>query len=626
MLRRISGIICVLLCTWLLLFPLSGAMVYALTASSAVNGSTMTISGQAVAGSRVSVIVERSDGKRSYLGQTTATSSGSYSLSLGLGQGTYQASVSSAGQQAQTAQQAITGNPVNPDGGGGGGAIVSAPDSTAARATVSITGDSANGVMLTATVWQWAGTCTVLEALKGVLNSQGIKYQLGTGGYVAGIGNLTEKKPGYPMSGWLFRVNGVFLPSGAESTIIKNGDSIEWLYTMDGGKDMGTPAITPEQVLLVNEQTSKELTTMLENYGPVLSSQKGSSLINAKERMTAAEAQLLGKKLDANQVMLESTLPANGGIIYDPDQELVAFFPAGALAGEMALKVTEEKGTNGSADGQFQLRSGVYNLQPDGSRFARPVRIAIRFMLLPALKAENLAPAWFDTTAGQWEAIPGIIDLKTGTAVFDTTHFSSFAVVEKTETSTIQAKSAMTENGFDYTEVEQKYPWALTAIKGLSSQGIMVGSKRGFEPGRVITRAELAALLQRSLEPQNTKPDLELRDVPAGAWYYPVMQTAVKAGWISGYPDKTYHPDYVVNRYEAAGMLYNALSGSKPAAQAGKASYNDYGEAPAWARPALGYIAAKGLMQGYPDGSFGGSKPMNRAQAAVIIWGMLNDK
>jgi len=587
----------------------------------------MTVSGQATAGERISVIVERSDGKHSYLGQVTAASNGNYSLSFGLDQGTYKATVSAGGQQAQTGQQTVTQDPVNNNPGGDGGSIIAAPDSNAAQASVSIKGDSANGLILPATEWQWTGSCTVLQALKGLLDSQGINYQLGAGGYVASIGNLTEKKPGYPLSGWLFRVNGAFPPSGAESTMIKNGDNVEWLYTMDGGKDLGATEIKPEMIPVLDEQISKELTGMLENLGPVLSALKGSSkLVNANERMTAAEAQLLGKKLDSNQVAIDYKLASAGGIVYDPAQELIVFFPGGALTGEIALKAAEEKSNGVITNNSIQLRSSVFNLQPDGSQFAKPVRIAIKFPVYPASVAENLTPAWFNNAAGEWEAMPGIIDLKNGTAIFDTTHFSKFAVVEKGKSPSSTDSQANQEAAFDYAEVEQNYPWALTAIKALSSQGIMVGSNRGFEPGRVITRAELAALMQRSLEAKITGPDLELRDVADGAWYYSVMQIAVKAGWINGYPDKTYHPDAVVNRYEAAGMLYNALNQSKPGSGAGEPDYSDFGKAPTWVKPALGYVADQGLMRGFPDGSFGGSQPMNRAQAAVIIWGIVNDR
>ena len=628
MLRRLSAIIGILLCGGLLLFPLSNALVYAVTASATVNGSDMTVSGQAAAGERVSVIVERSDGKRSYLGQATAASNGNYSLSFGLGQGTYQATVSAGGQQAQTGQQTVTQDPVNNNPGGNGGSIIAAPDSNAAQAIISIKGDSANGVMLTATVWQWTGTCTVLQALKGVLDSQGLNYQLGAGGYVAGIGNLTEKKPGYPLSGWLFRVNGTFPPSGAESTFIKKGDKVEWLYTLDGGKDLDATEIKPEMIPVLDEQISQQIREMLGSYDTVLTGIKGCQVMNTGQPMTKAEAQALQQKLAGNQVVFQMAVTKQGGPVADAQQEIMLLFPRNAFDTETTVGVQELKADSNPSDTIWKPYSSIYQLQPDGSKFANPVRISIKLPIFPDMKAENLTPAWYNAGIKQWEALPGIIDMKNGMAVFDTTHFSNFAVLQKAAAPSAAKLEVVTSSGniYDYTDVEKDYPWALTAIKALSSQGIMVGSNRGFEPGRVITRAELAALMQRSLEAKITGPDLELRDVPDGAWYYSVMQIAVKAGWINGYPDKTYHPDAVVNRYEAAGMLYNALNQSKPGSGAGEPDYSDFGKAPTWVKPALGYVADQGLMRGFPDGSFGGSQPMNRAQAAVIIWGIVNDR
>ncbi len=134
----------------------------------------------------------------------------------------------------------------------------------------------------------------------------------------------------------------------------------------------------------------------------------------------------------------------------------------------------------------------------------------------------------------------------------------------------------------------------------------------------------MAALLQRCIKPETAQDDIPLKDVATSAWYYPVMQTAVKAGWISGYPDKTFLPEAVVTRYEVAGMLYNAAASSKKSCPGSGSSFSDYEQAPAWVRPALQYMIAEGLMHGYPDGSFGGERQLKRAEAAVIIWGMLN--
>lgn len=56
--------------------------------------------------------------------------------------------------------------------------------------------------------------------------------------YVEGINNLYEFDCG-PMSGWEYRVNGVFPNYGCSQYKPKDGDSIEFLFTCDLGADVG---------------------------------------------------------------------------------------------------------------------------------------------------------------------------------------------------------------------------------------------------------------------------------------------------------------------------------------------------------------------------------------------------
>lgn len=450
MYRRITVTICCLLCALLLVFPLAQPGLYALSSNAAVQGSTMVVSGQAAPGQWVSITAERADGKRCYLGQTSADSSGNYNVTFTLNQGTYQAVVSAGGQKVTTAQQAITENP--PGGGSGGGAIIPQPDQATKQASISVTGDSSTGIILPATSWQWKGECTVLQALKGVLDNQGIKYQVRSG-YVSSIGGLAEKKPGYPFSGWQYKQNGVFPSGGADSAMIHNGDQIEWIYTLE--YEVPKP---PNPLKPLDEQLSK------------------------------------------------------------PDDKTV---------------------------------------QP------------------------------------------------------------------KTEIKPIKADE-IKEKAPDYSEVEKNYPWALPAFKSLYERGIITGSNQGFEPGRAITRAEMAALLQRCIKIETKQADVPLKDVSNSDWYYSAMQNAVKAGWIKGYPDKTLHPEARVTRYEAAGILYNARAAKSQVQAISGTGFTDYNQAPTWVRPALQYVNAEKLMNGYSDGSFKGQRQLRRAEAAVIIWEMLN--
>ena len=56
--------------------------------------------------------------------------------------------------------------------------------------------------------------------------------------YIEGIGNLYEFDCG-ALSGWMYRVNGIFPNYGCSRYILQDGDVVEWVYTCDLGNDVG---------------------------------------------------------------------------------------------------------------------------------------------------------------------------------------------------------------------------------------------------------------------------------------------------------------------------------------------------------------------------------------------------
>ena len=56
--------------------------------------------------------------------------------------------------------------------------------------------------------------------------------------YIEGIANLYEFDCG-ELSGWMYCVNGVFPEYGCSSYYPEDGDTVEWVYTCDLGKDVG---------------------------------------------------------------------------------------------------------------------------------------------------------------------------------------------------------------------------------------------------------------------------------------------------------------------------------------------------------------------------------------------------
>lgn len=56
--------------------------------------------------------------------------------------------------------------------------------------------------------------------------------------YIEGIGNLYEFDGG-PQSGWMYSVNGEFPNYGSSGVKLRDGDVVEWVYTLDLGNDVG---------------------------------------------------------------------------------------------------------------------------------------------------------------------------------------------------------------------------------------------------------------------------------------------------------------------------------------------------------------------------------------------------
>ena len=62
------------------------------------------------------------------------------------------------------------------------------------------------------------------------------KTPLYGGVYVEGIGNLYAFDGG-ELSGWVYAVNGIFPEVSASAYTLADGDTVEWMYTCDLGRD-----------------------------------------------------------------------------------------------------------------------------------------------------------------------------------------------------------------------------------------------------------------------------------------------------------------------------------------------------------------------------------------------------
>lgn len=99
-----------------------------------------------------------------------------------------------------------------------------------------------DGVILESTQYAFEEGDTVFDILASVSRRESIQMEYGGGSgseYIEGIGYLYEFSCGRG-SGWNYRVNGEYPGVGCGQYKPSDGDEIEWLYTCDFGRDIGS--------------------------------------------------------------------------------------------------------------------------------------------------------------------------------------------------------------------------------------------------------------------------------------------------------------------------------------------------------------------------------------------------
>jgi len=86
------------------------------------------------------------------------------------------------------------------------------------------------------TVWDVLQRATKEHKIQ--MEYQGANENIYNSVYVEGINHLYEFSAG-ELSGWMYKVNGVYPNYGCSQYVLKDGDIIEWNYTVDLGRDLG---------------------------------------------------------------------------------------------------------------------------------------------------------------------------------------------------------------------------------------------------------------------------------------------------------------------------------------------------------------------------------------------------
>ncbi len=171
--------------------------------------------------------------------------------------------------------------------------------------------------------------------------------------------------------------------------------------------------------------------------------------------------------------------------------------------------------------------------------------------------------------------------------------------------------------GQQYTDTPPANPF-YTFISNLTARGVVEGfGDNTFQPYTNATRALLAkwVVLARGL-PINAAGGPHFVDVPTTDPFYPYIETAVNAGFISGYSDHSFRPYNTVTRGQMAKIVVQGLG--LPINTAGGPHFTDVDRAnPFYAE--IETIYNRGLVSGYADGTFRWGNNNSRGQLTKVL-------
>ena len=185
----------------------------------------------------------------------------------------------------------------------------------------------------------------------------------------------------------------------------------------------------------------------------------------------------------------------------------------------------------------------------------------------------------------------------------------------------VSASAANTPNrkATDFRDFDRT-AWYAEAVSAAVDNGLLYGkSSTIIDPNGAMTRAEMAAIINRSFGCYKTADISQYKDVAKSKWYYKDVALAVQIGTYNGRSNSSMAPDSPITRQEAMTVVARALELDYDAyAKTDLSAFSDRSEISNWALP---YVRAM-VGADYIHGRTKGLEPLDnitRAEFAQIF-------
>ena len=142
--------------------------------------------------------------------------------------------------------------------------------------------------------------------------------------------------------------------------------------------------------------------------------------------------------------------------------------------------------------------------------------------------------------------------------------------------------------------------WYAEAVSAAVDNGLLYGkSANVLDPNGDMTRAEMAAIINRSFGCYKTADISQYKDVSKSKWYYKDVALAVQMGTYNGRSSSSMAPDAPISRQEAMTVVARALELDYDAyAKTDLSAFSDRDKISAWALPYVRSMVGAGYIHG----------------------------
>lgn len=161
--------------------------------------------------------------------------------------------------------------------------------------------------------------------------------------------------------------------------------------------------------------------------------------------------------------------------------------------------------------------------------------------------------------------------------------------------------------------------WSTGAMTAAVDNGLLGGvDGEHIAPQGVLTRAQMAAIINRAFGAEKQASLSSYSDVAADAWYAVDMAKAVQMGTFSGTGNGLLEPDRAITREEAFSVLARAFA-LEAGDDSSLASFSDGAQVSSWAKGSVSAMVAAGYVNGSDGNRLNPQQTITRAEFAAVM-------